>query len=235
MMHKPGKATFVAHSRPRYILFALKGDAGTAFLAASLAAMPISIDKLASCAKNNNAYWADRTALLAGTAPTTSKCKEFPRYIEELCPRDGILMHNNQPVIPTGIQVLIWNGLHAAHQGRPITPHRAMQKEVRPGYTADVRKGVARSHTDDSDATATLNEDSVANPQANLMAAEATVASPQAASLVAKARTLPCLPANQTVQNHNRVCPEKKRRDCKPPFLLARRGGQSSEEAGSRE
>ena len=55
-------------------MHAEEDDPETAFLAANLAAIAISIDEIAASAKDDNAYWATYLALTAGVAPAPSKC-----------------------------------------------------------------------------------------------------------------------------------------------------------------
>ena len=112
----------------------------TAILAANLAAIAISIDEIASAAKENEAYWATYSALLTGENHRADRCKEYHQYRDKLYPRDGVLMYDDRLVIPYGIRERVLDVLHAAHQGRSSMLHRAVQTVFWPGYTADIEK-----------------------------------------------------------------------------------------------
>ena len=138
--HYLGMAMCYADTTLRYLILAEENDTGTAFLAARLAAMATSINKVAP-----SAYWTNCTALSASTAPAPSKCKELHRYRDKLGPRDGTLTYINRPVIPHRTRVQVWDVVHTAHQDRSSTLHRAAQTELQPGYTADVKEKMASS------------------------------------------------------------------------------------------
>ena len=61
-------------------MLAEEDDPETAILAPNLAAIAISIDEIASAAKVDDAYWATYSALSAGEAPLSAKCKEYHQY-----------------------------------------------------------------------------------------------------------------------------------------------------------
>ena len=76
----PGKTNFFADATSRNPVLAEEDDTQTAFLAANLASIAISIEEVASSAKSDGAYWETYLALTAGTTPSPSKCKEYHQY-----------------------------------------------------------------------------------------------------------------------------------------------------------
>ena len=140
IVHCPGKTNFFADATSRNPVLAEEDDTETAFLADNLASIAISIEEVASSAKDDNAYWETFLALSAGTAPSPSKCKEYHQYRDKLYPRDGILMYDDRLVVPDSFKERVLDVLHAAHQGRSSMLHRAAQTVFWPGHTADIEK-----------------------------------------------------------------------------------------------
>ena len=73
IIHFPGKTNFFADAKSRHPVQAEEDDPETAILAANLAAIAISINEIASAAKEDEAYWATYSALSTGEKPRTDR------------------------------------------------------------------------------------------------------------------------------------------------------------------
>ena len=73
----PRENKLLPNATSRNPVQAEEDNAETAFLAANLAAIAITIDDVASAAKDDNAYRKTYLALSAGDMPLPSKCKEY--------------------------------------------------------------------------------------------------------------------------------------------------------------
>ena len=140
IIHCPGKTNFFADATSRNPIAADSDDMETAFMAANLAAIAITMEDVASAAKSDDSYRATYLALTAGEAPSPAECKEYHQYRDRLYPREDVLMYDDRLVIPESIRERVLDVLHATHQGRSSMLHRASQSVFWPGYTADIEK-----------------------------------------------------------------------------------------------
>ena len=80
IIHLAGKTNFFADATSRHPVHAEENDPATLIVAANLAAIAISMDRVAEAAREDNAYWAIHTALSTRQAPSAGSCKEYYQY-----------------------------------------------------------------------------------------------------------------------------------------------------------
>ena len=137
--HHPRRANFLASAE--------EDDAGTASLTADLAATSITMEDVASAAKDDRAHWGTCLAPSANTTPSPSKCKECHPYRDRLYARGEALIHNDQLLIPDGVRGAALDVIHAAHQAGSFTLHKTVQSAFWPGCAAVSKKEGASCHT----------------------------------------------------------------------------------------